>query len=115
MWDLRCTKWRWDRFSQSNSVSPATSYLRLLHIHHLSSEAGTIGQLVADVPSGLSLTPLQETEKTTRIALHVLLLLLLLLLLSQLCRLWVLRRNESEEEAAVAYYKISRHSRGRNE
>jgi hypothetical protein len=36
---------------------------RLLHAHHLSSGAGTIGQLVADVPSGLSLTPLQETKK----------------------------------------------------
>jgi hypothetical protein len=28
----------------------------LLHIHHLSFGAGTIGQLVADIPSGLSLT-----------------------------------------------------------
>jgi hypothetical protein len=36
---------------------------RLLHIHHLSSGAGTIGQLVADVPSGLSPTPPQETKK----------------------------------------------------
>jgi hypothetical protein len=37
------------------------SFHRLLHIHHhLSSEAGTIGQLVADVSSGLSLTPPQE-------------------------------------------------------
>jgi hypothetical protein len=35
------------------------SFHRLLHTHHLSSGAGTIGQLVADVPSGLSLTPLQ--------------------------------------------------------
>jgi hypothetical protein len=36
----------------------------LLHIHHhLSSGAGTIGQLVADVLSGLSLTPPQETKK----------------------------------------------------
>jgi hypothetical protein len=34
---------------------------RLLHIlHRLSSGAGTIGQLVADVPSGLGLTPPQE-------------------------------------------------------
>jgi hypothetical protein len=33
------------------------SFHRLLHIHHLSSGAGTIGQLVADVGSGLSLTP----------------------------------------------------------
>jgi hypothetical protein len=30
----------------------------LLHTHHLSFWAGRIGQLVADVPSGLSLTPL---------------------------------------------------------
>jgi hypothetical protein len=30
---------------------------------HSSSGAGTIGQLVADVPSGLSLTPPQETEQ----------------------------------------------------
>jgi hypothetical protein len=37
---------------------------RLLHIyHHLLSGAGTIGQLVADVPSGLSVTQLQETKK----------------------------------------------------
>jgi hypothetical protein len=34
------------------------SFHRLLHIHHhLSSGAHTIGQLVADVPSGRSLTP----------------------------------------------------------
>jgi hypothetical protein len=32
------------------------SFHRLLHIHHLSSGACTTGQLVADVPSGLSLT-----------------------------------------------------------
>jgi hypothetical protein len=36
---------------------------RLLHIHRLSSGAGTINQLVADVPSGLSLIPTQETKK----------------------------------------------------
>jgi hypothetical protein len=40
-------------------------FRRLLHIHHLSSGAGTIGQLVADVPSGLSLTPPQETNLLT--------------------------------------------------
>jgi hypothetical protein len=40
------------------------SFHRLLHNHHhLSSGAGTIGQLVADVPSGLSLTPSHETKK----------------------------------------------------
>jgi hypothetical protein len=39
------------------------SFHRLLHIHHhLSSEAGTISQLMANVPSALSLTPPQETK-----------------------------------------------------
>jgi hypothetical protein len=43
------------------------SFHRLLHIHyhHLSSGAGTINQLVADVPSRVSLSPLQDTEKKT--------------------------------------------------
>jgi hypothetical protein len=52
------------------------SFQRLLHIHELSSGAGTIGQLVADVPSGLSLTPLKEIKK------KFIILLLLFLLLS---------------------------------
>jgi hypothetical protein len=44
------------------------SFHRLLHIHHhhhhhQSPGAGTIGQLVANVPSGLSLTSPQETKK----------------------------------------------------
>jgi hypothetical protein len=38
---------------------------RLLDIHHHpSSGDGTIGQFVANVPSGLCLTPPQETKKT---------------------------------------------------
>jgi hypothetical protein len=41
------------------------SFHWLLRIHHLSSGAGTIGQLVTDVPSGLSLTPPQDANKTT--------------------------------------------------
>jgi hypothetical protein len=39
------------------------SFYRLLHTHHLSSGAGTIGQLVADVQSGHSLTLRHETKK----------------------------------------------------
>jgi hypothetical protein len=43
------------------------SFHRLLHTHHhLSSGAGTIGQLVADVPSGLSLTPPQGKEENAK-------------------------------------------------
>jgi hypothetical protein len=36
---------------------------QLPHNHHLSSGAGTIGQILADVPSGLSLTLPRETKK----------------------------------------------------
>jgi hypothetical protein len=36
---------------------------RLFHTHHLSSFAGTIDQLVFDIPSGLSLTPPRETKR----------------------------------------------------
>jgi hypothetical protein len=39
------------------------SFHRLLHNHYLSSGAGTTGQFVTDVPSGLSLTPSQETKE----------------------------------------------------
>jgi hypothetical protein len=39
------------------------SFHRLLHTYHLSSRAGTIGQILADVPSGLSLTSPQEIKK----------------------------------------------------
>jgi hypothetical protein len=43
---------------------PCQSFHRLLHIHHhLSSGVGTIGQIVAYVQSGFSLTPSQETIK----------------------------------------------------
>jgi hypothetical protein len=45
------------------------SFHRLLHTnHHISPGAGTISELVADVPSALNLTPPQETKgklKTT--------------------------------------------------
>jgi hypothetical protein len=43
------------------------SFYQLLHTH-LSSGAGTIGQIVADVPSGLSLTPPQEIKNLKKIA-----------------------------------------------
>jgi hypothetical protein len=38
------------------------SFHRLLHTHQLPSGAGRIGQLVAGVPSGLSLTPPKEFQ-----------------------------------------------------
>jgi hypothetical protein len=50
-------------FSQYFDFPCQFSFHRLLHTHHLSSGAGTTGQLVAGVPSGLSLTPPQETTK----------------------------------------------------
>jgi hypothetical protein len=50
-------------FSEYLGLLCQLSFYRLLHTHHLSSGAGTVGQLVADVPSGLSLTQPQETIK----------------------------------------------------
>jgi hypothetical protein len=45
---------------------PYNSFHRLLHTHHHPlSGVATIDQIVADVPSGLSLTPQQETKKQT--------------------------------------------------
>jgi hypothetical protein len=38
---------------------------RVLHTYDVSFRAGTIDQLVADVPSGLSLTPHQDNKKIT--------------------------------------------------
>lgn len=39
------------------------SFHQLLHAHHLSSGDGTIGQTESEVPSGVSLTPPQESIK----------------------------------------------------
>jgi hypothetical protein len=50
-------------FSEYFGFPGQFSFHRLLHVHHLSSGVGKIDQLVADVPSGLSLTPHQETKK----------------------------------------------------
>jgi hypothetical protein len=65
MWDLWWTKWHWGRFFSKYFGFPCQfSFHRLLHHHHhLSSGAGTIGELVADVPSGLGLIPVQEIKK----------------------------------------------------
>jgi hypothetical protein len=50
-------------FSEYFGFPYQSSFHRLLHTHDLSSGAGTICQLVADVPSGVSLTPPQEKKK----------------------------------------------------
>jgi hypothetical protein len=63
MWDFWWTKWHSSRFSRGLRfplpilISPTA--------HNVSSGAGTIGQLVSDVQSGLSLNPPQETKKLT--------------------------------------------------
>jgi hypothetical protein len=45
---------------------------RLLHTHHrLSSGVSTADQIVANVPSGLNLTPPQETKIKTRVHKHL--------------------------------------------
>jgi hypothetical protein len=64
MWDLWWTNWHWGRVFPSSLVSPANSHstdCSTLIICH----SGLVqqAQLVADVLSGLSLTPPQETKK----------------------------------------------------
>jgi hypothetical protein len=49
-------------FSENLGLHCQFSCHRLLHIHHLLSGAEAVGQIVADVPSGPSLTPLQEIK-----------------------------------------------------
>jgi hypothetical protein len=64
MWDFRVDKMALEQvFSEHFSFLCQFLYHRLLHTHHLSSGAGTIGRIVADVPSGLSLTPPPDTKK----------------------------------------------------
>jgi hypothetical protein len=50
-------------FSEYLGFSCQFSFRRLLHTHYLSSGVGIIGQLLADVPSGLSLTAPQKLKK----------------------------------------------------
>jgi hypothetical protein len=57
MWDVLDKMTLGQGFSEYLSFPCQFSFHRLLHIHNLSSGAGKIGQLVADVPSELSLTP----------------------------------------------------------
>jgi hypothetical protein len=59
-------------FSENFGFPCQFLFHRLLHTHHLSSGAGTIGQLVGDIPSGLSLTPPQEKKSTFSYHLYVL-------------------------------------------
>jgi hypothetical protein len=49
-------------FSEYCGFSYQFAFHPLLHTHHLSSGAGTIDQLVAEIPSGLRLAPPQETK-----------------------------------------------------
>jgi hypothetical protein len=57
-------------FSEYFSFNCQFSLHRLLHTHRLSSGAGTVGQLVADVSSGLSLTPPQDTVTCTAVSMQ---------------------------------------------
>jgi hypothetical protein len=62
MWDLWWTKWHWGRFSQRTSVSPANPHSTDCSIIIIRGWYNR--PEVADVPSGLSLTPARETKKT---------------------------------------------------
>jgi hypothetical protein len=61
IWDLWWTKWHWGRFFGAYFGFPCQAFHRLLHHPGL-------GNIVADVPSGLSLTPSQEACYSTCIS-----------------------------------------------
>jgi hypothetical protein len=65
MLDFCLTKWNCGQvFSEYFGFPCQFSFHRLLHTYHdLSSEAGAICQLVAEVPSELSLTPHKKLKK----------------------------------------------------
>jgi hypothetical protein len=58
-----CGIYGWQSGTGVDFLRDQFPFHQFYHIHNLSSGAGTIGQLVADVPSGLSLTPPQEAKK----------------------------------------------------
>jgi hypothetical protein len=60
-------------FSEYFGFPRQFSFPRLIHTHHLSTGASTIGQLVADVPSGGSLTPTQGTKKNSNLKMEAIL------------------------------------------
>jgi hypothetical protein len=62
MWDLWWTKWYWGRFSPGISVSSVNSHSTDCSTFIIICHPGLVQivQLVADVPSGLSLTPPQR-------------------------------------------------------
>jgi hypothetical protein len=50
------TEWHWGKFPPTTSVSPADSHPTKWSTLGSINRGGTVGQLVADVPDGLSLT-----------------------------------------------------------
>jgi hypothetical protein len=67
IWDLWWTKWQWGRYSQSTSVSSASSHytdcptLIIIYLPVLITD-----QILADVPSGHSCTSLKEIKDSQR-------------------------------------------------
>jgi hypothetical protein len=56
MWDLWWKKWHWGRFFPNISFSRANSHSTKRPMPFYPG-AGAIGQLLADLPSGLNVTP----------------------------------------------------------
>jgi hypothetical protein len=71
MSDMWLTKWHWGQvFSECFRFPCQFSFHRLLHTrHHPSSGAGTVGQIVTDLPIALSLTPPHEIKRKIKTSL----------------------------------------------
>jgi hypothetical protein len=63
MRDLWWAKWHWSGFFRVLWLPLPILIPPTVDTHHVSSWAGTISQIVADVPNGFSLTPPQEAKK----------------------------------------------------
>jgi hypothetical protein len=59
--------WHWGRFSPNTSVTPTNHFIGFSTFIITSSGADIIRQIVAEVPSGLSLTPPQELKRVLTI------------------------------------------------
>jgi hypothetical protein len=67
MWDLWWTKRHWEQVSSEYFGFPRQSFHRLLHTH---PGAGTIGQIMIHVSSGLNFTPFLRSTRTCVISVN---------------------------------------------
>jgi hypothetical protein len=107
MWDLCWTKLHCNGFPLSSLLSPANFCAAKCSIFIYHSGAGTVGRLVAEVPSGLSLTPPQGGK--TELPIHC--VSAGTLVLNKARKVWCLVRKANPSSWQIGG-PISRHING---